>query len=35
MLADAPRYARKRREPPSDEDEAAQIAGFFQSDLKR
>lgn len=34
MLADAPRYIRKKQEK-SAEDEAADIVGFFQSNLKR
>ena len=35
MLADAPRYIRKKQEEKSAEDEAADIVGFFQSNLKR
>lgn len=35
MLADAPRYIRKKQEEKSVEDEAADIVGFFQSNLKR
>lgn len=35
MLADAPRYIRKRQEEKSAEDEAADIVGFFQSNLKK
>ena len=35
MLADAPRYIRKKLEEKSAEDEAADIVGFFQSNLKR
>lgn len=35
MLADAPRYIRKKREEKSAEDEAADIVGFFQSNLKK
>ena len=36
MLSDAPRYVRKKRhgDAKSAEDEAAGIAGFFQSKLK-
>lgn len=35
MLADAPRYILKKQEEKSAEDEAADIVGFFQSNLKR
>lgn len=35
MLADAPRYARKKKEEKSAEDEANEIVGFFQSNLKK
>ena len=35
MLADAPRYVRRRKGEKSAEDEARDIAGFFQSNLKR
>ena len=34
MLADAPRYVRKKKEEKSADQEAADIAGFFQSNLK-
>ncbi len=34
MLADAPRYVRKKKEEMSAEEEAAGIVGFFQSNLK-
>lgn len=37
MLSDAPRYVRKRKSRPAGktaEEEAADIAGFFQSQLK-
>jgi len=34
MLADAPRYIRKKQEEKSAEDEAADIVGFFQ-DISR
>lgn len=33
MLNDAPRYVRKKEEKSAD-DEAAEITGFFQSQLK-
>ena len=35
MLADAPRYVRKRKAEQSAEDEASGIVGFFQSNLKK
>ena len=35
MLADAPRYIRKPKEAKSAEDEAAELVGFFQSNLKK
>ena len=35
MLADAPRYIRKKKEEKSAEDEANEIVGFFQSNLKK
>lgn len=35
MLADAPRYVRKKKEEKSAEDEAKDIVGFFQSNLKK
>jgi hypothetical protein len=35
MLADAPRYVRKKKEEMSAEEEAAGIVGFFQSNLKK
>lgn len=35
MLADAPRYVRKRKDDKSAEDEADDIVGFFQSNLKQ
>ena len=35
MLADAPRYVRKKKEEMSAEEEAAGIVGFFQSELKK
>lgn len=35
MLADAPRYVRKKKEEMSAEKEAAGIVGFFQSNLKK
>ena len=35
MLADAPRYVRKKKEERSAEEEAAGIVGFFQSNLKK
>ena len=35
MLADAPRYVRRKQEEKSAEDEANDIVGFFQSNLKR
>lgn len=36
MLADAPRYVRKKKEEEkSAEDEAKDIVGFFQSNLKK
>lgn len=35
MLADAPRYVRKKKEDKSAEDEANEIIGFFQSNLKK
>ena len=35
MLADAPRYVRKKKEEKSAEDEANEIIGFFQSNLKK
>lgn len=35
MLADAPRYIRKKNEEKSAEDEANEIVGFFQSNLKK
>lgn len=35
MLADAPRYVRKKKDDKSAEDEAAEIVGFFQSNLKQ
>ena len=35
MLADAPRYVRKRKGGKSAEDEADDIVGFFQSNLKK
>ena len=34
MLADAPRYVRKKKEEMSAEEEAAGIVGFIQSNLK-
>lgn len=35
MLADAPRYVRKKKAEMSAEEEAAGIVGFFQSNLKK
>jgi hypothetical protein len=35
MLADAPRYVRKKKEDKSAYDEAKDIIGFFQSNLKK
>lgn len=35
MLADAPRYVRKKSAPRSAEEEAGEIVGFFQSNLKK
>ena len=35
MLADAPRYVRRKKEEMSAEEEAAGIVGFFQSNLKK
>ena len=35
MLADAPRYVRKKKEEMSAEEEATGIVGFFQSNLKK
>ena len=35
MLADAPRYVRKKKEEMSAEEEAAGIVGFLQSNLKK
>lgn len=35
MLADAPRYVRRKQEEKSAEDEANDIVGFFQSNLKK
>lgn len=35
MLADAPRYVRKKKGGRSAEDEADDIVGFFQSNLKK
>lgn len=35
MLADAPHYVRKKKEEKSAEDEAKDIVGFFQSNLKQ
>lgn len=35
MLADAPRYVRKKKEEMSAEEEAAGIVGFIQSNLKK
>lgn len=35
MLADAPRYVRRKKEEQSAEDEANDIVGFFQSNLKK
>ena len=35
MLADAPRYVRKKKEEMSAEEGAAGIVGFFQSNLKK
>lgn len=35
MLADAPRYVRKKDDGKSAEDEANEIVGFFQSNLKK
>ena len=35
MLADAPRYVRKKSGGKSAEDEAAEIVGFFQSNLEK
>lgn len=35
MLADAPRYVRKKKEHKSAEGEAEDIVGFFQSNLKK
>ena len=35
MLADAPRYVRRKKEEQSAEDEAAGIVGFFQSNLNK
>lgn len=35
MLADAPRYVRKKKAEQSAEEEAAGIVGFFQSNLKK
>ena len=35
MLADAPRYVRRKKEEKSAEEEANDIVGFFQSNLKK
>lgn len=35
MLADAPRYVRRKQEEKSAEDEANDIVGFFQSNLEK
>ena len=35
MLSDAPRYVRKKKEEKSAEEEANDIVGFFQSNLKK
>ena len=35
MLADAPRYVRKKKEEMSADEEAAGIVGFCQSNLKK
>lgn len=35
MLSDAPRYVRKKKKEKSAEEEANEIVGFFQSNLKR
>ena len=35
MLADAPRYVRKKNGGKNADDEANEIVGFFQSNLKK
>lgn len=35
MLSDAPRYVRKKKEEKSAKEEANDIVGFFQSNLKK